>query len=256
MTPPSQPPSPSDVPTSERGEEQLVIDEQAAIDAIAAWRWQDEDHGGHLWEAKLSDRPKIKRAVGGCYDEARYLFGLVKKHLRVPKQQSTPPTPKQGDVPEEVTLEDCPPGLFDFGGVIGFKTEYKTPIKDGLFTYYFPEAYCVESGEYFWGGTKRHSDRKLLKVRPLDYEAAIAAYRAAEPGEWQKIEAAPRDGTRILLFADMPEYDGAAYEVSYFEDGEWEGLAWEPTHWMPLPKPPSSKIETQPPSQALNPEDL
>jgi len=77
---------------------------------------------------------------------------------------------------EAVTLADCPPGLFEFGGGLGFKTEYATPIKDGLFTYYFPEAYCVSSGEYFWGGTSKHSDRKLLMVKPIeqDGEALLA----------------------------------------------------------------------------------
>lgn len=57
-----------------------------------------------------------------------------------------------------VTLAECPPGLFVFNGSIGFKTEYRI---DGE-----PEAYCVESGEYFWGGTAGHAERRELMVQP------------------------------------------------------------------------------------------
>ena len=53
-------------------------------------------------------------------------------------------------------LEDAPPGLFRFGDTWGFKTEYEDD--NG------PEAYCVESGEYFWGGVSgdREARRKLI----------------------------------------------------------------------------------------------
>lgn len=61
--------------------------------------------------------------------------------------------------------------------------------------------------------------------------------------EWQPIETAPKDGTRVLLFRR-----GWAESVSV---GWWGGL-WEtwnvaggitsefvhPTHWMPIPEPP------------------
>lgn len=58
----------------------------------------------------------------------------------------------------ETTLQDCPPGLFVFGESIGFKTEYNGTVG--------PHAYCVESGEYFWGGTNCAEDRRKLIVRP------------------------------------------------------------------------------------------
>lgn len=58
----------------------------------------------------------------------------------------------------ECTLTKCPPGLFVFGDSIGFKTEYSDA--NG------PEAYCVESGEYFWGGTSDREVRRALMVRP------------------------------------------------------------------------------------------
>lgn len=60
---------------------------------------------------------------------------------------------------DQTTLEDCPPGLFLFDGRYGFKTEYRD--QNG------PEAYCVESGEYFWGGTSDVKLRKKLIVTAI-----------------------------------------------------------------------------------------
>lgn len=67
---------------------------------------------------------------------------------------------------DKVTLADCPPGLFEFEGSLGFKTEYRT--NEG-----FVEAYCMDSGEFFWGGTETHVDRGHLLVRP----AEVVGYR-------------------------------------------------------------------------------
>jgi hypothetical protein len=53
-----------------------------------------------------------------------------------------------------------------------------------------------------------------------------------EEREWQPIETAPRDGTRVLLWDGGPE--------AYI--GYWSGDSWisYPSHWMPLPDPPVS----------------
>jgi hypothetical protein len=72
--------------------------------------------------------------------------------------------------------------------------------------------------------------------------------------EWQAIETAPKDGTRILLF--IP---GVGVEIGYWLDTEtvrygkveYSTKKWtwnadlfgfktaQPAHWMPLPKPPA-----------------
>lgn len=79
--------------------------------------------------------------------------------------------------------------------------------------------------------------------------------------EWQPIETAPRDGTRVLLFQDgkrteigawldtsteheeLVRRDGkrAVYEIVVDESGYWDGAEeiFAPTHWMPIPAPPS-----------------
>jgi hypothetical protein len=68
--------------------------------------------------------------------------------------------------------------------------------------------------------------------------------------EWQPIETAPKDGTRIL------GYDGSTVSGTYWHDSfrEWRNESeaagdnhgwyghdrWVPTHWQPLPEPPSA----------------
>lgn len=75
--------------------------------------------------------------------------------------------------------------------------------------------------------------------------------------EWQTIEMAPKDGTRILIFSPgyaqgrglvdlvgwrVPEPFGR--EPNWTTDSQGPGYSgtyddtWAPTHWMPLPAPP------------------
>jgi hypothetical protein len=58
--------------------------------------------------------------------------------------------------------------------------------------------------------------------------------------EWQPIETAPKDGTRILLFRQ--DYEETIAVCYYSENWNfWKivlGNFWaNPTHWMPLPPP-------------------
>ena len=59
-----------------------------------------------------------------------------------------------------VKFRDCPPGLFQFGGSFHLKTEYGNN-----------EAFVVDSGECFWGGTNTEEDRGNLIVIPSIIEA-------------------------------------------------------------------------------------
>ena len=71
--------------------------------------------------------------------------------------------------------------------------------------------------------------------------------------EWQPIETAPKDGTRILVSC-VYEVEGQTHSYEWADwwgwDDEWEG--WldfpsqipapvPPTHWMPLPAPPTGE---------------
>ncbi len=67
---------------------------------------------------------------------------------------------------EVVRLDECPPGLFMFGDTIGFRSEYSTVTPTNPSQ---PDAYVVESGEYFWGGVNGDSRaRSALMVRPIE----------------------------------------------------------------------------------------
>ena len=73
--------------------------------------------------------------------------------------------------------------------------------------------------------------------------------------DWQPIETAPRDGTRVLLWfpftltVEVPgiawiglwaqrETDEADGNVCWIEPEHRDECLGEPTHWMPLPEPP------------------
>lgn len=84
------------------------------------------------------------------------------------------------------------------------------------------------------------------KRRALKAEAALAAAQAriAEleaSQQWQPIETAPKNGTRILTYS--PKDNEYCWKI---EINKWKHSAWQaspsmcqPTHWMPLPAPPA-----------------
>lgn len=59
--------------------------------------------------------------------------------------------------------------------------------------------------------------------------------------EWQPIETAPKDGTKVLFFwpdggVSLGDANKLRKAPKYYDRSEpWKS----PTHWMPLPKPPS-----------------
>ena len=65
---------------------------------------------------------------------------------------------------EDVSLADCPIGLFMHDGELCLKTEYGN--NDGQI-----DAYIVSSGEYFWGGTSKAMDQRRVMVRPCTISA-------------------------------------------------------------------------------------
>lgn len=66
--------------------------------------------------------------------------------------------------------------------------------------------------------------------------------------EWQPIETAPKDGSRILGWAKSKNGSDDLRLVIFWDQTSPEGARWivafnafwhfEPTHWMPLPEPP------------------
>lgn len=71
--------------------------------------------------------------------------------------------------------------------------------------------------------------------------------------DWQPIETAPRDGTRVLLYCAGGDIAAAEYVVASDGFAGWEVshtetsaiyLAVRATHWMPLPPPPTPSAES------------
>jgi hypothetical protein len=73
--------------------------------------------------------------------------------------------------------------------------------------------------------------------------------------EWQPIETAPKDGTRILALIRQSDYikilhwepDSSYERTKYPEYHQWfDGYThWIPSHWMPLPSPPLRNRENE-----------
>lgn len=92
-------------------------------------------------------------------------------------------------------------------------------------------------------------------ARSYDWEAyipamtaALAAYRRAQ---WQPIETAPKDGTTVLVFAQLNPPEKWVEEVrdlppmicqaAHHPDAGWCVCTMrEVTHWQPLPQPPKT----------------
>ena len=71
--------------------------------------------------------------------------------------------------------------------------------------------------------------------------------RLRAEAEWQPIETAPKDGTRILVASKM----GGVYLVSWWKGkrtARWDNgarpLYSTPTHWHPLPAPPENSQDS------------
>jgi len=117
-----------------------------------------------------------------------------------------------------VTLADCPPGLFLCNGTLGFKSKYGAMEPDDGTNGKFwkvgsrADAYCADSGEYFWGGTSNHDDRAKLLVYPIAGEtvAMVASHGpAALRAQPAREDARPADGMTVTLVETSPHLPAA-----------------------------------------------
>jgi hypothetical protein len=60
---------------------------------------------------------------------------------------------------------------------------------------------------------------------------------------WQPIETAPKDGTRVMVFCPDRGVMEARFNQTYGRWGDPVYSEWdcEPTHWMPLPPAPEEE---------------
>jgi hypothetical protein len=99
--------------------------------------------------------------------------------------------------------------------------------------------YYAAGGEYVI--TPAESIATLSPPAPSAEVAALV--------EWQPIESAPRDGTRILTWCPQSTDFTRKLNINWFKDGVWQknanSLGHVPTHWMPLPAPPQPFTDAQ-----------
>jgi len=86
-------------------------------------------------------------------------------------------------------------------------------------------------------------DAEIQKLREENarLKAEVERLTDCKAGEWQPIETAPKDMTRVLGYVE--EYIVVMWWFTYSNGRScWETVDGEsevdPTHWMPLPKPP------------------
>ena len=67
--------------------------------------------------------------------------------------------------------------------------------------------------------------------------------------DWQPIETAPKDGSKIILYRDSDVFalcswggeeisENGAFWIWWVPEPEWIAEIKNPTHWIPLPAPP------------------
>ena len=120
-----------------------------------------------------------------------------------------------------------------------------------------------ESGDLVVGPldtSQYHKDRAELIRIVEQLQAQVDAL------QWQPIETAPKDGTRVLVCADIWMWDRTIDKevtapqtlIAEWRDREWAVDDWnydccgcspetvKPAHWMPLPEPPQALKEQKP----------
>lgn len=94
----------------------------------------------------------------------------------------------------------------------------------------------------------------LIYARDLDDTGSMHICSYGDDGaveytrtpQWQPIETAPKDGTRVILY--VPPYGAMTGHNTFSNFGGRQSDYWschsslnrdaQPTHWMPLPTPP------------------
>lgn len=94
----------------------------------------------------------------------------------------------------------------------------------------------------------RHCESTAYEIELRRLRAELAASREREARmQWQPIETAPTDGTRILLCGKGGKIaDGYYGQPDGFANPKqfvWPYIHANPTHWMPLQAPPAALAE-------------
>lgn len=121
-----------------------------------------------------------------------------------------------------------------------------------------PCPFCGASGDRLARAQIFAGDVSIWSVECLDCGAERASdesqqeadafwnTRALRPAadEWQDIETAPKDGRRVILWAEQWTASACGIWVNAWTVGyDLPPFLYEPTHWRPLPDPPIRSID-------------
>lgn len=107
---------------------------------------------------------------------------------------------------------------------------------------------CREAADRLQALEAEVNEQRTERLRALkqrdDAQAALQAaegevVRLREERAWRPIETAPKDGTRVLLWAPhwATALTGWTYGQDAWQDARHDAHVKPPSHWMPLPSP-------------------
>lgn len=163
---------------------------------------------------------KLCEAVDTYFDPPQVEYGIERTHNRIGEEQFEEVFDLVAYLPQREHWE-CADSVADFGATSHPNNEARAKLAEFAFT---------------------NLGAALTALR--DTRAALAELVK----QWQPIETAPKDGTRILLCHRGLNDIGIVLEGYYCEDEGWyesnthptdatDGRC-DPTHWMKLPDPP------------------
>jgi hypothetical protein len=132
-------------------------------------RYRTWEAGFSAWTEAREDATRYARRT-----DAEAVHAEDEDAWRVVPYSDAPTPPKVAGDAEEVSLAECPPGLFWAGDTLGMKSEYAD--NSGRI-----DAFIVESGEFLWGPAPQTIARqRAMRVRPIPNAAALIRTQAAE----------------------------------------------------------------------------
>lgn len=121
--------------------------------------------------------------------------------------------------------------LYGWGEVTGLKDSMKNVYPIGV-QFEGASRWYTEDGKLH-----AHKENPTLFWQPIEFEIPKKPKKEKVMSEWQPIETAPKDGSRLLLATPTGKLADGMWSTQY-KVWDWPYVITEPTHWMPAPPIP------------------